>query len=113
MKNKAQINDSMFKNNKDLVQEIIEMVKKDEKRNKALENAIDRNGILTSDYTLPFLTIKVYHEGFYLIFEGCRCKYSIFAEDNDSYLKLKRKPNENKLHLIYECNGDTEDIIEL
>lgn len=106
-------NNIMFKDNKWIVNEIINLVRKDEKRNKSLENAINRNGYLTSDYDLPYLTIKVYKEGYYLMFEGCRCGFNVFCEDKDGELTIKRKPNENKLNLIYKCDGQTSRIIEL
>ena len=100
----------MIKVNKEIAKEIIEMVMEDDKRKATLEKALDRNFILTSSYNLEELTLEIYKEGFYLILEGSRCGYKVFAKDNDGKLELIRKPRE--LNMIYSESDKTDRIYQ-
>lgn len=107
---KNQLNNVLFKNAKEIINIIINLVLEDENKSKTLNNAVDRNFILTSENSLPYCTLEIYKQGYYLILEGTRCNFKVFVEDKDSDLKIKRKPNKNKLDLIYTCNGDTNKV---
>lgn len=96
--------------NKEIVREIIAMVMEDAKRKTTLEKALDRNFILTSSYNLEELTLEIYKEGFYLILEGTRCSYKVFARDNDGKLELIRKPR--VLNKIYSENDKTDRVYQ-
>lgn len=96
--------------NDEIVRDIVKSVLSDESRKQTLEKALYRNHILTSEYDLNFVKLSIYKEGFYLTLEGTRCDYKIFAKDNDGDLELTRKPNESKLHLIYEDFGKSDDM---
>ena len=98
----------MYKVNKEIAKEIIKKVIEDNKRKTTLENALDRNFMLTSSYNLEDLTLEIYKQGFYLILKGARCYYKVFAKDNDGKLELVRKPK--KLDFIYSENDKTEKI---
>lgn len=100
-----------FKTMKQLIIEIIGLVRQDKNKNKVLENAIDRNFILTSVNTLPFLTLEVYKQGYYLILEGCRSKFAVYVEDKDGEMIIKRKPIKN-LDLLFTFGHETEYILE-
>ena len=96
--------------NKEIAREIITMVMEDTKRKITLEKALDRNFMLTSSYNLEELTLEIYKEGFYLILEGARCSYKVFARDNDGKLELIRKPR--VLNKIYSENEKTDRIYQ-
>lgn len=96
--------------NKEIAREIIKLVMEDNKRKNNLKKALDRNFILTSSYNLEDLTLEIYKEGFYLILEGVRCSYKVFARDDDGKLELIRKPRE--LNLIYSENEKTDRIYQ-
>ena len=96
--------------NREIAREIIAMVMEDVKRKTILEKALDRNFILTSSYNLEDLTLEIYKEGFYLILDGVRCSYRVFARNNDGKLELIRKPRE--LNLIYSENEKTDRIYQ-
>ena len=100
----------MIEVNKDIAREIIKLVMEDNKRKITLEKALDRNFILTSSYNLEELTLEIYKEGFYLILEGTRCSYKVFARDNDGKLELIRKPR--VLNKIYSENEKTDRIYQ-
>ena len=100
----------MNKVNKEIAKEIIEMVMKEDKRKATLEDALYRNFMLTSSYNLEELTLEIYKEGYYLILEGARCVYKVFAKDNNGELELVRKPRE--LNLIYSENDKTDRIYQ-
>lgn len=70
-----------------------------------VENALDRNLILTSVRTLSLAEVYVYHEGFYLVLNGTRCRVATFFRDDDGELTICRKPHDNKLHLIWYDNS--------
>lgn len=82
----------------------LEMLKKlPEKKRATLVKAMERNFILTSEYYLSCGHMTVYKEGFYLELEGCRCKFAVYAKDNDGELEImERKPNESKLNKIWK-----------
>ena len=61
----------------------------------------NRNLALTSWYGLEHWTVTVYKEGFQVVAEGCRAKFTAWAFDNDGELVFGRKPNENKLHELW------------
>jgi len=67
-----------------------------------LEKVLDRNEALTSTFGLPFGTLRVYKEGWYLTCEGTRCQFSAWCSDNDGTLVPGRKPNERTLNFLYE-----------
>ena len=96
--------------NKEIAREIIKLVMEDNKRKNNLKKALDRNFILTSSYNLEDLTLEIYKEGFYLILEGVRCSYKVFARDDDGKLELIRKPR--VLNLIYSENEKTDRIYQ-
>ena len=75
-----------------------------EEKKVALEKALDRNYILTSSRVLSFGEMTVYKEGWLLELEGTRCKFSVFAKDNDGEFEFIRKPVEKKLHKLYTEN---------
>lgn len=93
--------------NKSIAKQIIDLVYSSPKK-EALENALYRNYLLTSEYDLPFIEMDVYIEGFYITLTGTRCKFSVFAKDNDGELEiLTRKPNESKLRKLYSVSDKT------
>ena len=71
-------------------------------KKESLSKALDRNMILTSARFLSMGEITVYKEGWLLVLNGTRCKFSVFAKDNDGEFEFIRKPNENKLHKLYQ-----------
>lgn len=71
-------------------------------KKESLIKALTRNSILTSAYCLENGCMTIYKEGFYLTLLGCRCQFSVFAADHDGNLKFMRKPNETKLHKLYD-----------
>lgn len=102
----------MHECNKELVKEMIEMVMKDEKKCKVLENALYRNFDFTSDYNLPYCTLEIYKEGWYLILGGCKCSFKVWFDDNDGELIINRKPNKDKISLIYTEDCNTYNVYE-
>ena len=86
--------------NKEIAKEMLSILP--ESKKKALNNALERNMILTSAYVLSMGEMTIYKEGWYLVLHGTRCSFSVFAKDNDGELQIIRKPNENKLHKLYE-----------
>ena len=80
---------------------------------KALVNACIRNEMLTTTYGLEQMTMTVYKEGWLLTFNGCRSQFRVFAKDNDGEVEITRKPNESKLHKIYDDWARTEWVIDL
>lgn len=73
-----------------------------EAKKQQLRKALERNSILTSAYMLSFGTIHIYKEGWYLELEGTRCRFAVWAYDNDGEFKFGRKPNESKLNKLYK-----------
>lgn len=67
----------------------------------SLRKVLERNFYFTSVYSLEFGKITVYKEGFLLTLEGTKCKFFVYAKDNDGDLEFTRKPNENELHELY------------
>ena len=84
----------------EFAKEILKTMPNDKKE--TLKKALNRNMILTSARILENGKITVYKEGWYLELNGCRCRFAVWAEDNDGELIIKRKPNENKLHRLYK-----------
>ena len=41
---------------------------------------------------------------------GTRCKFSVFAKDNDGEIEITRKPDDSKLHKLYS-DWDKTDFI--
>lgn len=78
-----------------------------------LINACIRNEILTSSFGLENLTMTIYKEGFRIQMDGCRSSWSVYAKDNDGELEITRKPNESKLHKIYDEWTKTDAVIDL
>lgn len=66
-----------------------------------LKKCLERNCILTSSYIMESGEITVYKEGWYIVLNGTRCKFSVWAYDNDGEFVFGRKPIEAKLHKIY------------
>lgn len=77
-----------------------------------LEKALDRNEALTSTFGLPFGTLRVYKEGWYLTCEGTRSQFSAWCSDNDGTLVPGRKPNERTLSFLYEDSLTFNDLSE-
>lgn len=53
----------------------------------------------TVTWILEHGTLK---EGWYITLQGTRCSFSVWADDNDGELVFHRKPNESKLHKLWE-----------
>lgn len=73
-----------------------------ESKKAVLKKALERNFILTSSYVLSSCTLTVYKEGWLVKLEGTRASFSVFAKDNDGEFIFMRKPNDDKLHYLYE-----------
>jgi len=73
-----------------------------EEKKKALRKSLERNWILTSSYIMESGYMVIYKEGFYLILNGTRCSFSVFAYDKDGEFEFARKPHENRLNKIYD-----------
>lgn len=70
-----------------------------------LIKALDRNLLLTSVRTMSSGKMHVYKEGFYLELFGTRCRFAVWAKDDDgTFIYERRKPNGNRLHKLYEEN---------
>ena len=94
--------------NKEIAREMLDRLS--DQKKKALDAALRRNAILTSDYGLENATLTVYKEGFYLVLEGCRSRFAVWYFDRDGELIEGRKPNENKLHKFYSEWTKTDEI---
>ena len=46
--------------------------------------------------------MHIYKEGFCLELFGTRCRFAVWADDDDSEFIFKRKPKESTLNKIYE-----------
>ena len=90
----------MLKINYEIASRIIKEMPIEKKE--ILARTLDRNFILTSSRVLSMGEITVYKEGWLLVLNGTRCKFSVFAKDNDGDFEFVRKPNENKLHKLYQ-----------
>lgn len=90
----------MTKINREIVAEMLKEMP--EAKKEVLTKALTRNFILTSAYVLSSCTLVVYKEGFLVKLEGTRASFSVYAKDNDGELVFTRKPNEDKLHKLYE-----------
>lgn len=73
-------------------------------RKNVLRKALERNCDLTSSYILEDAYMEIYIEGFYLRLEGTRSSFSVYAEDNDGEFIIRRKPNANKLNLLWNTD---------
>lgn len=97
---------SLDKINKEIAFDIVH--KLEGKKRTTFLKTLDRNVRLTSVWSLEELTMIIYKEGFYVTFEGCRCKFSVFAYDRDGEFEIaERKPNDSKLHPLYITSGHT------
>lgn len=90
----------MYQINKEIVVRMLEELPADKK--KTLHSALTRNSMLTSFYGLSCGTLTVYKEGFHLELSGTRCAFNAYAQDDDGELKFTRKPNSDKLHMLYQ-----------
>lgn len=86
--------------NQSIVSDILNLMPDQKKA--VLSKALDRNFILTSARVLSSCTLVVYKEGWLVKLDGTRCSFSVFAKDNDGEFVFTRKPNESKLHKLYE-----------
>lgn len=86
--------------NKEIVARILNEMP--ESKKEVLRRALERNSILTSAAVLSSCTLTIYKEGWLVKLDGTRCSFSVYAEDDDGEFVFKRKPNENKLHKLYE-----------
>lgn len=86
--------------NQSIVSDILNQMPAEKKA--VLGRALDRNLILTSTRVLSSCTLTVYKEGWLVTLEGTRCSFSVFAKDNDGEYEFIRKPNESKLHKLYD-----------
>jgi hypothetical protein len=94
--------------NKEIAFDIVD--KLEGKKRISFLKALDRNDWLTSVWTLDTLTMVIYKEGFYVTFEGTRCKFSVFAYDRDGEFEIaERKPHDSKLHPLYTTYGHTDE----
>ena len=89
----------MTKVNREIVAEILQ--KMPENKKETLRKALDRNLILTSSRVLSCCEMTIYKEGWLVELTGTRCKFSVFAKDNDGQYEFIRKPNKDKLHKLY------------
>lgn len=86
--------------NKEIALEMLSNIPKSKKI--TLKKAVMRNWNFTSTYALPYGTMTVYKEGFYLQLEGTKCQFSVYAADDDGTLVvLKKKPAEKFLSRLY------------
>jgi len=90
----------MIKVNREIVARILHEMPEEKKE--VLKKALERNLILTSSYVLSGCTLTIYKEGWLVKLDGTRCSFSVFAKDNDGEFEFIRKPNESKLHKLYE-----------
>ena len=90
----------MNKWNRQIVAEMLTQMP--EAKKATLVKALERNLILTSSWVLSSCTLTIYKEGWLVKLDGTRCSFSVFAKDNDGEYEFIRKPNENKLHKLYE-----------
>jgi len=90
----------MIKVNREIVARILHEMPEEKKE--VLKKALERNLILTSSYVLSSCTLTIYKEGWLVKLDGTRCNFSVFAKDNDGDFEFIRKPNESKLHKLYE-----------
>lgn len=97
--------------NKEIVKEILN--KLPENKLESLRNACQRNAHLTSYYGLEHLHITIYIEGWYIKLDGTRSNWSVWATDNDGEPVIERKPNENRLNVIYTEWDHTDNVIDL
>lgn len=86
--------------NYEITKRILNEMPKEKKE--SLSKALDRNMILTSARVLSMGEITIYKEGWLLTLYGTRCKFTVFAKDNDGEFKFIRKPRENKLNKLYQ-----------
>lgn len=94
--------------NKEIAFDIVD--KLEGKKRISFLKALDRNDWLTSVWTLDTITMIIYKEGFYVTFEGTRCKFSVFAYDRDGEFEIaERKPHDSKLHPLYTTYGHTDE----
>ena len=100
----------MYKINESMVARILEEMPENKKE--VLGKALQRNMYLTSVAILNSCTLTVYIEGWYVELEGTRCRFAVFAKDNDGELEFIRKPAESKLHKLYKDWGpmDIDDF---
>lgn len=100
--------------NKEIALEILNNLPN--RKKEVLVKALNRNFILTSSYVLEQGTLAIYKEGFYLILDGTRVSFSVFAYDNDGKLIIAdRKPNDSKLRHLYDdsLNFSEPDFFKL
>jgi hypothetical protein len=83
------------KNNIELIKEFTKIIPD------KVEKFVNREIALTSNNT-AWVSMEVYKEGFYLIIEGTRNKAAQWFTDDDGELIAERKPNKNKLNIIYK-----------
>ena len=90
----------MHKINREIVAQILKEMPIE--KHMVLSKALDRNEVLTSARVLAGCTLTIYKEGWLVKLDGTRCSFTVFAKDNDGEFEFIRKPNENKLHKLYE-----------
>lgn len=93
----------MKKINEEIIKDILSQMPDNKKLQ--LENALNRNYLLTSSWLLEDVDLTVYKEGWLVELIGTRCVFRIWASDNDGEFELTRKPNESKLHKLYTDYG--------
>ena len=85
---------------------------------KKLYNALNRNNILTTYYGLDWQSVTVYKEGWYMVFRGCRCQFTMWVANCDGVFVFgKRKTIERKLNRLYAFDPeissfDFDELIE-
>lgn len=99
----------MTKVNREIVKEILEKMPQNKKE--TLGKTLDRNLILTSARVLGLCEMTIYKEGWLVELTGTRCKFTVFAKDNDGEFEFIRKPNKDKLHKLYNesCTMNEDD----
>ena len=88
------------RNNQELAYDMLNQLSESKKIQ--LDKFLSRNEALTSTYGCSFGNLRVYKEGWYLTLDGTRSAFSVWYTDVDGELVEGRKPNESKLHFLYE-----------
>ena len=78
------------KNDKQLNEQIVKIIVSYDKLNKQVENLINRNFALTSNYDCKIEMIEVYKEGLYITLSGCRAEKKFFVNNSNEVIRKPR-----------------------
>lgn len=76
----------------------------------SLDKTITRNFCFTSDFAPEHCRLTIYKEGWYFEADGCQCRFTVWAKDNDGEMVFGRKPAERLLHKIWSDTGSQYDV---